>query len=500
MHYVYVQDKAGNPLMPTTRYGWVRRALKSGRAKPVTAVPFTIRLTYDPAAHETQPVTLGIDPGRTNIGLAAVTNTGKCLYSARCKTRNKEIPKFMATRRQHRQASRRGERLARKRLAKRLGTIMKSMLERMLPGCEKPVKVKDIINTEARFNNRKRPAGWLTPTATHLLRTHINLAKKIMSILPVTRIAIEMNRFAFMALENKGIRHWDYQKGPLYGYGSLHNAISEQQDGKCLLCRKRSIEHYHHIVPRRKNGSDTIGNIAGLCECCHDLVHKDTVAAEKLQSKKSGLNKKYHALSVLNQIIPYLAGELFQMFGENLFAVNGWDTKQFREDNCIQKGHDIDAYCIACSTLPDRTILDVPKHSFKILQFRRHNRANIHRQTERTYKLDGRTVACNRHKRTDQKEDSLAEWYETAVKEYGAREADAMRSRLTVTKSTRSYNTPGRLMPGTVFIFKGKRYVMSGQLTGGKYLRAVGEALQTRNFPVKKCDIVAENTGLVYAS
>ena len=203
MHYVYVLDRAGKPLMPTTRYGWVYRALKLGRAKPVTTVPFTIRLTYDPATHMKQPVTMGNDPGRTNIGLAAVTDTGRCLYSAHCEARNKEIPKLMSGRRGHRQASRRGERLARKRLAKRLGTTMKAVMERMLPGYEKPVKVKDIINTEARFNNRKRPAGWLTPTARQLLQTHLNLAKKVMKILPVTRVALEINRFAFMALRRR---------------------------------------------------------------------------------------------------------------------------------------------------------------------------------------------------------------------------------------------------------------------------------------------------------
>ena len=255
---------------------------------------------------------------------------------------------------------------------------MKAIMERMLPGYEKPVKVKDIINTEARFNNRKRPAGWLTPTARQLLQTHLNLVKKVMEILPVTRIALEINRFAFMALENKGIRHWDYQKGPLYGYEGLHDAVSEQQGGECLLCGKNKIEHYHHIVPRHRNGSDTIGNIAGLCSHCHDLVHKDAEAAKTLEAKKAGMNKKYHALSVLNQIIPYLVEELYRMFGDDFFITNGWDTKRFRDDNYIEKDHDIDAYCIACSTLEGRTVLDVPESSFEIRQFRRHDRANIH--------------------------------------------------------------------------------------------------------------------------
>ena len=142
--------------------------------------PFTIRLKYDSITHETQDVIVGEDPGRSNVGLSAVRNDGTCLMTVKCTTRNKEIPKLMADRAAHRRASRRGERLARKRLAKKLGTTMRAILERKLPGYgDGVVKVKDIINTEARFNNRKRPKGWLTPTARQLLLTHINLLKKI---------------------------------------------------------------------------------------------------------------------------------------------------------------------------------------------------------------------------------------------------------------------------------------------------------------------------------
>ena len=225
-------------------------------------------------------------------------------------------------------------------------------------------------------------------------------------------------------------------------------------------------------------------------------MYKSKLLEAKLEKKKAGMNKKYHALSVLNQIIPYLAEELYRMFGDGFFITNGWDTKQFREDNHIEKGHDIDAYCIACSTLEEKMILDVPESSFKIRQFRRHDRANINRQTERAYKLDGKTVAKNRRKRTEQKGDSLAEWYEKAVEKHGRPAADRMRSQLTVTKSTRSYNTLGRILPGTVFIYQGKRHVMTGQLSGGKYLRA--EDCGKKNFPAGDCKIISQNIGLVY--
>ena len=46
MQKVYVQNKDGTPLMPTTRYGAVRRWLRDNKAEVVNLTPFTsIELT-----------------------------------------------------------------------------------------------------------------------------------------------------------------------------------------------------------------------------------------------------------------------------------------------------------------------------------------------------------------------------------------------------------------------------------------------------------------------
>lgn len=498
MRYVYVLDMDGKPLMPTRRYGKVRRMLKSGRAKVVCTTPFTIRLTYRPETRVLQPVTVGIDPGRTNIGLAAVRSDGTDLYRAHCETRNKKIPGLMADRRAYRQASRRGERLARKRLAKKLGTTTKHLLERILPGCDGPVTVKDIINTEARFNNRQRPEGWLTPTATQLLRTHENLVRKVCKILPVTDVSLEINRFAFMELADPEHRPHgaDFQRGVLYGTGGLKDAVREQQSGLCLLCGKREIEHFHHIVPRSRRGSNTIANIAGLCRQCHDLVHKSQEAADRLQEKKQGLQKQFGGTSVLNQIIPRLVRELAAEFQEHTHVTTGMATRVFREKYSLKKDHDTDAYCIAASCMD--VIPNVETESFEILQFRKHDRANIHHQTERTYRLDGKIIAKNRKKRMDQKTDSLQDWFEAMIQKYGIREAERLCSRLTVKKSTRHYNNRNRVMPGAVFRYNGRQYVMTGQHSKGQSYRAYGYG--DRDFPSRKVRIVHQNDGLVYAA
>ena len=41
---VYVLDIDGEPLMPTKRYGKVRRMIRDGKAKVITRTPFTIQL------------------------------------------------------------------------------------------------------------------------------------------------------------------------------------------------------------------------------------------------------------------------------------------------------------------------------------------------------------------------------------------------------------------------------------------------------------------------
>lgn len=499
MRYVYVLDMNGKPLMPTCRYGKVRRMLKSGEAKVVDTLPFTIQLKYEPATKVVQPVVVGQDPGRTNIGMAAVRSDGTELYSAHVKTRNKDIIKLMAKRKAHRQASRRGERLARKRLAVRNNTIARNLEPRKLPGCEEKLEVKDIINTEARFNNRARPNGWLTPTATQLLRTHLNLFQKIEKILPVSDVVIEINKFAFMQLDNPEMqkKDIDFQRGPLYGHSGVNAAVCEQQGGMCLLCKKHEIEHYHHIVPRSKNGSNTMENIAGLCMKCHRKVHTDEKTADRLKKRKAGLVKKYGGLSVLNQIIPALVNELGNRYLGHAHVTHGWNTKLFRKEHGIEKTHDNDAYCIAASVLGG-VKPNLYTKTYEIQQFRKYDRAIINNQRERTYRYDGRIIAKNRHKRFEQEGDSLEEWFNSMVELRGIQEAQRMCSQLTVQKSVRHYNTPNRIMPGAVFLYEGERYVLTGQFSYGQYFRAYGQ--DNRNFSAKAAKIIKKNEGLVYVA
>lgn len=453
MVVVYVLNKDGKPLMPTTRCGHVRHLLKTGEARVVERIPFTIRLEYDTPG-VTQPLYLGIDPGRTNIGAAVVGEDARGVLSAQLETRNKEIPKLMAARRTHRGAHRKLKRRdKRRRRARAAGTTAKApVIERKLPGYEKPVVCHDIRNKEARFNNRRRPEGWLTPTANHLLLTHLNLVRKLQKFLPITDVVLELNRFAFMAMDNPDIQRWQYQKGPLFGQGSVKNAVFSLQEGHCLFC-KDGINHYHHVVPRHKGGSETLDNRVGLCKKHHDLVHKDEAWAQKLAAKKAGLNKKYGALSVLNQIVPGLLTQLAGLFPGHVYVTEGKGTAAFRNEHGVPKDHHLDAYCIACSALSVSRAYAPTDEPYRVVQFRRHDRQACHQQMlDRKYKLAGKLVATNRRKAMEQKTDSLEEFRNRLVADYGSAEEGRIISRLQVVEHPARYKDMARPMPGSVFI------------------------------------------------
>lgn len=68
--YVYILDMNGNPLMPTRRFGKVRRMLRDGLTKIVHRDVFTIQLLYEPKTHFVDELTLGCNASDNHIGLS----------------------------------------------------------------------------------------------------------------------------------------------------------------------------------------------------------------------------------------------------------------------------------------------------------------------------------------------------------------------------------------------------------------------------------------------
>ena len=165
---VYVISHTGKALMPTQRHGKVRLLLRDGKARVVKTEPFTIQLLYDNTEH-TQSVTLGVDAGTGHVGLSATTES-KELFAAEV-TLRRDIQNLLATKRELRRTRR--NRKTRYRAP--------------------------------RFNNRRRPDGWLSHSVEQSVQSHIALIRKVHSFLPVTKTVLEVAQFDTQLLKNPDI-------------------------------------------------------------------------------------------------------------------------------------------------------------------------------------------------------------------------------------------------------------------------------------------------------
>ena len=104
MMVVYVQGPGGTPLMPCAPV-IARLLLKDGKAKVMRRTPFTLELLAQPEESYTQPLTLGVDTGRSVMGSAVADQNGRVLYLSEVEVRN-DIAQSM----QERAAARRNRR------------------------------------------------------------------------------------------------------------------------------------------------------------------------------------------------------------------------------------------------------------------------------------------------------------------------------------------------------------------------------------------------------
>ena len=245
-------------------------------------------------------------------------------------------------------------------------------------------------------------------------------------------------------------------------------------------------------MERHNGGSNTLPNIAGLCSCCHGKVHTDPKVKKQLNTLKSGMNKKYGALSVLNQVIPALVSELGALFPARTYVTNGRSTHTFREARGVAKDHYLDAYCIACSVLSTVAVVDDGVEPFQVLQYRRRDRQACHKaMMNRKYCAGKDIVATNRHKAYEQNEPSL--------EEYRASHSEAAVSKLIATPHPAQYKNMERIMPGSIVDFDGKVAVFNSS-TGTEngrpsyYIPVGGNKVRAN-----KCKFVANNTGITFA-
>ena len=169
--FVYVLDKNGQPLMPTSRFGKVRRLLRDRKAKVVRREPFTIKLLYEPETDVVQECYCGVDTGSKHVGVAVVGND-RVLYQSQTELRD-DIKRKMDARRMYRHNRRqRKTRYRKQRFLNRRNSIRKDRYcptivskcyghEREIEFCKRILPVKDTVLETSKFDTQLMEKPWL---------------------------------------------------------------------------------------------------------------------------------------------------------------------------------------------------------------------------------------------------------------------------------------------------------------------------------------------------
>lgn len=339
---VYVLNKYGKPLMPTTRLGRVRHLLKSHKAIIINYQPFTIQLTYE-CPNRVQEVNLGVDAGGKHVGFSATT-TRKTLFEAQLELRS-DISAKLATRREFRRARRNRKTRYRK----------------------------------SRFLNRtasKKP-GWLAPSVRHKVETQVNWIRKICKFLPIASIIIEVAQFDTQLLKAQEcgtpVPHGtDYQQGEQLGFWNVREYVLFRDNHTCRCCKGKSkdkILNVHHIESR-KTGGNAPNNLVTLCETCHTRYHKGEIELPSTISRGNSYRDATF-MGIMRKEI-YRQVETFDCPAKVTY---GYITKNTRIKNGLEKSHIVDARCISGNPMANGT-----EGAWIIKPLRQHNR-QLHKAT-----------------------------------------------------------------------------------------------------------------------
>ncbi|MGK7900726.1 MAG: RNA-guided endonuclease IscB [Hormoscilla sp.] len=318
---VFVLDANKQPLSPT-HPARARKLLKQGKAAVFRTYPFTIILRKTVGEPANEPHRIKLDPGAKVTGIALVNDrTGTVVWAAELTHRGDMIRQKLADRRTVR--ARRRNRKTRYR--------------------------------QARFDNRRRPSGWLAPSLQHRVETTMTWVKRLRKYCPITDISMELVRFDTQKLQNPEISGVEYQQGVLFGY-ELREYLLTKWRHQCAYCGAKDVPlEIEHIYPKSKGGSDRVSNLAIACHKCNQK--KANKPVEQFLKKKPEVLKRLLAqakaplkdAAAVNSTRWALFNRLKET-GLTIETGTGGLTKYNRILQGLPKTHWLDAACVGKST------------------------------------------------------------------------------------------------------------------------------------------------------
>ena len=321
MSNVFVVDTNKQPL-DTIHPAKARILLTSGKAAVLKHFPFTIVLKVAIDHPVVAALRIKLDPGSKTTGMAIVNDqTGEVVFAAELTHRGQQIKSDLDDRR----AVRHGRRARHTRYR------------------------------QPRWQNRRRPKGWLPPSLQSRISNVITWVSRFMRVCHITNISMELVRFDMQSMENAEVSGVEYQQGTLAGY-EIREYLLEKWKRACTYCSKKDIPlQIEHIVPRAKGGTNRISNLCLACEKCNQ--RKGTKDIGDFLKKKPDLLKKIlaQAKAPLKDAaaVNSTRWELFrrlEVLGLPTECGSGGLTKYNRTTRTLEKSHWLDASCVGTST------------------------------------------------------------------------------------------------------------------------------------------------------
>ncbi len=314
---VFVLDQHQKPLMPCSEKR-ARLLLERGRARVHQMAPFTIRLV-DRLQDDSvlQDLRVKLDPGSKTTGVAitcegaqgiSVVFLGEIVHKPGIKAQISA-----------RRAVRHGRRFRHTRYR------------------------------PARFQNRRRPPGWLPPSLEARVNQTLQALDKIRRTAPITAISVEHVRFDTQQLENPEIAGVEYQQGTLLGY-EVREYLLEKWGRACVYCGATDVPlQVEHIMPKSRGGSNRMSNLTLACPPCNLTKGTQTAAEFGYPDVQVQARKPLKDAAFMNATRWRLYAQL-KATGLPVEGGSGGRTKLQRTEHHLPKEHYYDALCVGKST------------------------------------------------------------------------------------------------------------------------------------------------------
>jgi len=370
---IFVISKSGKSLAPTRRPGKVRHLLKDGKARIYCYEPFTIQLTYESIEFVPVEITLGIDPGSSDTPIAAeehVPGSGICsiIYAKEILLRtdiSAQLKRRSGVRRR-----RRGDKIRHRkpRFDNRVKSVCSVFGKKRTPKHWKKVNrkkggksLKKVENGRAAICRKcqhervgekgKHDADKiLNPTLQNKVNAIVSEVKKLVEIMPVTKIRVELTAFDTQKMANPKIQGEEYQQGTLFGY-EVKEYLLHKYGHKCVYCKGKSrnpVLEVEHVIPKKRGGTNIVSNLVIACETCNREKGSRTADEYSFPNiQKQAVKFRAFRYSALTQSYKWALWRELKKLGIPVEATFGYQTKYYRLKMRLPKAQVVDAMVIA---------------------------------------------------------------------------------------------------------------------------------------------------------